>query len=130
MGKRSSKRLEEALQGIPSPEAEKIRVEVRKLKIEMTLAVLTAVGAVLAFLVTNAGALLGLLPNPSLTVLTADELLAKAGELAILGDDGKAKFQGPVEDGSQGVRLPPGIYDVVVKLGERVILKKRATLQY
>ena len=91
MSSRRRVNIEKALQGLSSANTQKVLAEVQKLETENRLAKLGAAGAVIAFFIVNAPAVVALYPNPTLKIFSPDEALGRIGHLTVLDFEKKTR---------------------------------------
>ena len=116
-----------------NPEAEKLREEIRGLKLQRITAVLGILGAVGAFLFGNYDKITDLIwPQPKLQIVTEDEFLRNNGSVTIerLVDGAfQPLHKAPIAELRQWIRLPEGSYLIRAYLDDRVVSEVEAILR-
>jgi len=103
---------------IEDAQKEKILTEIHLLKIQLIIAVLTAICSIMVLIVTNFPQLKNLIPNPQFRIVTNDNLLLREGIMNVSQIvDGKNQIKAvyPLWQALKWVQLEPGSYHLSVQ---------------
>ena len=115
------------------PSLEKLREEIKGLRLQRLLAILSASGAMLAFAVTRYADIRSMLYRPPvLKVVVEDSYIKETGRLQVLRHgltNQGAVVETSVSEALDWLQLDPGNYDVVILLNKQEYLRTSFVLQ-
>lgn len=112
------KKIDHILEGLDEVKKQQILAEIRSSKIQSVMAILTALGAVIAFVILNLPQIKALFPKPKFKIEIKDELTVREGKVAISRIDvpEKRAISCPVKEAMNWISLDPGSYNLSVQL--------------
>jgi hypothetical protein len=112
------KRINRIFEGIDEVKKQQILAEIRLLRIQSVIAILTIFGVIIAFLILNLPQIRALFPKPRIRIEVKQEPILREGSVAItrIDDPGKKTITCPIRDAINWISLDPGSYNLSLLL--------------
>ncbi|MBN1133940.1 MAG: hypothetical protein JXA38_03295 [Methanosarcinaceae archaeon] len=114
------KKVNEILKEIDIEEVKKqeILAEIRSKRIQSNIAILTAIGTVIAFIVLNLSQIKEFFPKPKVKIQVEDQLILREGKVSVSkieGNQNKKIVSCSAKEASEWLSLEPGSYNIVLQ---------------
>ncbi len=113
-------------------ETEKLRQDIRSLRLQRLLAILGVVGTIIAFLVGNMSDIKAIFyPPPKIKLVFQGDFLKRTGTFSLYHntDINKALMKLAAKEATDWVSVDPGAYDIIISSGKSQVFKRELILK-